>query len=332
MLLWWGRDAFYVRHDPIRLRGAAWRVPAIVLGAYALTALAAFAAAPHAGFATIRREAADLLLLDSGPIHFGDELAWVPLGAGLLGVALAGRDRLRRLPAARRAAAACPTPTCGAARPSSCGGTASDTLSYFKLRRDTHYLFSPDRRAFVGYRIENGVLLVSGDPIGPDEALPALARAVCRHSRGSTGSSSQHSAPASGCCRSGARPGCGRCTWATRRSWTRARSRSRAGRSARCASRSRGSRAPATRRRWCRWPSSTTRPSAELEHVSALWRDGAAERGFSMAMDVAALRGAHATGASSWRATETAAIRGFIHFVPSYGRPAMSLVGDAPRP
>src|SRR5439155_5497262 len=85
-LLWWGRAAFYVRHDPIRLRGAAWRVPAIVLGAYALTALASWTAAPHAGLSTIRREAADLLLLDSGPIHFGDELSWIPIGAGVLGI------------------------------------------------------------------------------------------------------------------------------------------------------------------------------------------------------------------------------------------------------
>ncbi len=58
----------------------------------------------------------------------------------------------------------------------------TDTLSYFKLRRDTHYIFSPDRQAFVGYRIENGVLLVSGDPVGPDDALQVLTREVCRYS------------------------------------------------------------------------------------------------------------------------------------------------------
>src|SRR5262249_50180784 len=76
-LLWWGREAFYVRHDPIRLRGAVWRVPVIAAGAYALTALAALAAAPHAGLATIAREAGDLLLLDDGPIRFGHDLRWV---------------------------------------------------------------------------------------------------------------------------------------------------------------------------------------------------------------------------------------------------------------
>ena len=50
----------------------------------------------------------------------------------------------------------------------------TDTLSFFKLRADKQYFFSADRSAFVGYRIENGVLLLSGDPVGPDAALPAL--------------------------------------------------------------------------------------------------------------------------------------------------------------
>jgi lysyl-tRNA synthetase, class II len=49
-----------------------------------------------------------------------------------------------------------------------------DTLAYFKLRADKQYLFSDDARAFVGYRIESGVLIVSGDPVGPEDALPEL--------------------------------------------------------------------------------------------------------------------------------------------------------------
>src|SRR5439155_15190669 len=54
----------------------------------------------------------------------------------------------------------------------------TDTLSFFKLRGDKHYFFSEDRRAFVGYRIENGVLLLSGDPVGPDDALGLLLAQV----------------------------------------------------------------------------------------------------------------------------------------------------------
>src|SRR4051794_41867109 len=43
-LLWWGRDAFTVHGDPVRLRSAAWRVPAIVAAAF-LVAIAAGAIA-----------------------------------------------------------------------------------------------------------------------------------------------------------------------------------------------------------------------------------------------------------------------------------------------
>src|SRR5437764_6658356 len=62
----------------------------------------------------------------------------------------------------------------------------SDSLSFFKLRGDKHYFFSDDQRAFVGYRIENGVLLLSGDPVGPEDALgPLLAQlALFAQSRG----------------------------------------------------------------------------------------------------------------------------------------------------
>src|SRR5439155_6303837 len=55
----------------------------------------------------------------------------------------------------------------------------SDTLAFFKLRQDMHYLFTSDHRAFLGYRIENNVLLVSGDPVGPVDALPELVSEAC---------------------------------------------------------------------------------------------------------------------------------------------------------
>jgi len=63
---------------------------------------------------------------------------------------------------------------------------------------------------------------------------------------------------------------------------------------------------------------------AELERVSGLWRDGAEERGFSMAMD--ALRcDEHCDGSVAIARDASGSIRGFIHFVPTYGRPAVSL-------
>jgi lysyl-tRNA synthetase class 2 len=47
--------------------------------------------------------------------------------------------------------------------------TGSDTLSFFALRDDKSYFFSPSGRTFLAYRVLGGVALVSGDPIG-DEA------------------------------------------------------------------------------------------------------------------------------------------------------------------
>jgi lysyl-tRNA synthetase class 2 len=58
----------------------------------------------------------------------------------------------------------------------------SDSLSFFALRRDKSYLFSPSRRAFLAYRVVAGTALVSGDPVGDeaeiDDLLSELHRVV----------------------------------------------------------------------------------------------------------------------------------------------------------
>jgi lysyl-tRNA synthetase class 2 len=62
----------------------------------------------------------------------------------------------------------------------------------------------------------------------------------------------------------------------------------------------------------------------ELESLSARWREGKVERGFSMAHDRLAddlLGDACVVLARD----ESGRVRGFLHFVPVYGRPAMSL-------
>jgi lysyl-tRNA synthetase, class II len=53
----------------------------------------------------------------------------------------------------------------------------------------------------------------------------------------------------------------------------------------------------------------------ELERVSDRWRCGAAERGFSMAMD--SLRGAHHADSVVVAARDEDGIRAFLHLVPS---------------
>src|SRR5207237_8021608 len=57
---------------------------------------------------------------------------------------------------------------------------------------------------------------------------------------------------------------------------------------------------------------------------AAGWRVGVAERGFWMAMDALASEQGHDSVVVVTRDGE-GVVRGFLHFVPSYGRPAMSL-------
>ncbi|WP_280700462.1 phosphatidylglycerol lysyltransferase domain-containing protein [Kitasatospora sp. GP82] len=47
-----------------------------------------------------------------------------------------------------------------------------DSLGYFALRRDKAVIFSPSGKAAVAYRVVGGVSLASGDPIGDPEAWP----------------------------------------------------------------------------------------------------------------------------------------------------------------
>jgi lysyl-tRNA synthetase, class II len=59
----------------------------------------------------------------------------------------------------------------------------SDSLSFFALRRDKSYLFSPSRRAFLAYRVVAGTALVSGDPVGDDAEIDDLLAELRRFAR-----------------------------------------------------------------------------------------------------------------------------------------------------
>jgi lysyl-tRNA synthetase class 2 len=59
----------------------------------------------------------------------------------------------------------------------------TDSLSYFALRRDKSYFFSPSGRSFLAYRVINGTALVAGDPIGEPAERSELVREFCRIAR-----------------------------------------------------------------------------------------------------------------------------------------------------
>ncbi|OBF22204.1 bifunctional lysylphosphatidylglycerol synthetase/lysine--tRNA ligase LysX [Mycobacterium sp. ACS4331] len=56
----------------------------------------------------------------------------------------------------------------------------NDSLGYFATRRDKSVVFAPDGRAAVTYRVEVGVCLASGDPIGDPRAWPQAIAAWLR--------------------------------------------------------------------------------------------------------------------------------------------------------
>jgi lysyl-tRNA synthetase, class II len=321
-LLSWGRDAFNVRHGPASLRSALWRLPALWAGVVALASLGVWVGSHHSGVATIAREVGDLLLWQRGPLAFHDEVGHVPLGVHLLavlGLAATAYVVFRPLGAPRG------LPDAGARRLATAlvRQHGSDTLAFFKLRADSHYLFSPDRRAFVGYRVESGVLLCSGDPVGHPSAVPAaIAEAGAFAERyglklavvGASDETATHFE------RAGLRRLYigdeaivetarftleGRAVRKVRQSVARLE---RAGYSFDVA----------------RLGDLSETCVAELESVSQAWLGGCRERGFSMAMD--GLRGEHVCESLVVCGRDAdGRVRAFLHFVPSYGRDAVSL-------
>jgi len=319
-------SAFRVRHDPITLRSAIWRVPLLGLAGVGTTAIVAWASQGRPSVATVLGESGDLLRWHPGPLHFRDHhlawvhhLVWIPLSVHLIEIgtlAVVAYVVFRPLAAPRTL----PGPDARAAATELVRTHGSDTLSFFKLRADQQYFFGRDRRAFVGYRIENGVLLLAGDPVGPGDAFRALLadlRAFADYrglKLGAVGTSER-------LCPLFRELGLrtlylgdeaiieldkfsldGRAIRKIRQSVSRL---TKAGYAAEL------------------HELATLDPDtlAQAEAVLERGRDGARERGFSMAMD--SLRGAE-TSIVIGR-DDQGAVRGVLHFVPCYGRPAASL-------
>jgi lysyl-tRNA synthetase class 2 len=323
-----GHRAFNVRHDPITLRSAVWRVPALGLLGLIIAAVTTWASQGHPSVSSVVRETGDLLRGVSGPIQFHTHAAfhhhfsWIPLSVHMLeiGTLLAMAYVIFRPLAAPRSL---PTEAARQAAASLVRAYGRDTLSFFKLRADKHYLFSQDRRAFVGYRIENGVLLLSGDPVGPDDALPGLLRqlrafADARGLRlGAVGASERLRPLYEGLGLRTIYLGDeaiielerfsleGRPIRKVRQSVTRL---TKAGFSAELHE----------------LGSLDADTVHDIQTVLELGRQGAPERGFSMAMDTIACEQAEETLVVLAR-EGTGTIRGVLHFVPVYGRSAVSL-------
>jgi lysyl-tRNA synthetase, class II len=322
LVLLGGGDAFRVRHDPITLRSAIWRGPLLGLAGLGAATLATWASQGRPSWGTVTAQTVDLLRWQQGPIRYQHHFAWIPLAVHLVefGTLVAIAYVIFRPLTAPRAL---PGPAARQAASDLVRAHGADTLAFFKLRGDEQYLFSEDRRAFVGYRIENGVLLLSGDPVGPEQCFPDLlgqvrAFADARGLKlGALGASSR-------LCPMYGDLGLrtiylgdeaiveldrfsleGRPIRKVRQSVTRL---GKAGFEAELHE--------------LRALDSET--VEQVEEVVERGRQGAPERGFSMAMDC--LQGEHDHDTLVVLARDPdGAIRGVLHFVPCYGRPAVSL-------
>jgi lysyl-tRNA synthetase, class II len=322
-LLWAGRGSFYVQHDPLSVRAGLWRIPTLVLGCVVIAGLGVWIAAPaHTGFGTIVREAGDLLIWQDGPLAFHDELGRLDLAVGTISVltVLASAYLVFRPLAAPRGL---PDSELREAAVELVHAHGTDTLAYFKLRHDKHYLFSSDRKAFLGYQVRNRVLLVSGDPIGPPDSLPALLGELSAFAE----RRALHIAAlgVSAGMRSMFEQLGLRALYIGDEAIVETQGFSLEGRAIRKVRQSVARLEKAGYRAELRDVSSIDEETtAELERISRNWRHGRPERGFSMTMD-ALRREDHGDTVVVIARDRDGNARGFLHFVPSYGRPAMSL-------
>jgi lysyl-tRNA synthetase class 2 len=324
-LVMWGRDAFYVQQRTSDRLTAARRI-GIIAGACLGTIALALVAASHWGTPGLTGSRALVevtapFTLSAGPIQYRDPFDWMPLGIGVVelgGLLAVAYMAFRPLALPGRL----PEPGARTLARGIVDSHGRDTLSFFKLRTDQLYFFDSGERAFAAYRAEGGVLLVSGDPVGPPEAVPGLLRELCAlaETRGvkvGVVGASENFAQLS------ARAGLkslyigdeaivevdgfsldGRAMRKVRQSVGRLE---RAGYEAEMA----------------KLGDLDGDTLLALEQVSDRWRRGAPERGFSMAME--GLRGEHLRDTTILIARDADATpRAFLHFVPATGE-AMSL-------
>ena len=323
VLLWLSRSSFSASHEPGTVRSALAQVPLLALAAFAASlTVVAFAAPSSEPAGAIVRETGDLLLWQPGPFGFHDELARTGLAVELisiLAVLTAAYVLFRPL--------AAPRDLPGAALRSAAAQLVqehgTDTLSFFKLRGDKHYLFDPSGRAFVGYRAESGVLMISGDPVGDPAAVDGLIRSIVAFSEERSlriaalgvSSAGRKLFEAAGL----------RGLYIGDEAIVDTATFSVEGRGIRKVRQSVSRLEKGGYRTHVAGLGELREETlAELESVGNDWRRGAPERGFSMAMD--SLRNPQCGKTLVVYATDAGGrVGGFLQFVPTYGRDAVSL-------
>jgi lysyl-tRNA synthetase class 2 len=322
-LLLASRSSFTAKHGKGTFRSALGLVPLLAIATFA-TALAVVSVAAPAGVsaAAIVQETGDLLLWQPGPFGFHDELARTGLAVELisiLAVLSAAYVLFRPLAAPRDLPGSELRQT--AARIIEEHGT--DTLSFFKLRGDKHYLFDRDHTAFLGYRVESGVMLISGDPVGDPAGVESVVRSALAFAE--ERSLRVAAIGVSSCGRAVFEKAGLRTLYLGDEAIVDTHEFSLEGREIRKVRQS-VTRVEKAGFHACIGELGSLEPEVreELDEVARDWLEGAQERGFSMAMD--SLRNPHCSKTLVVYARDAdGKIGGFLQFVPTFGRAAVSL-------
>ena len=198
----------------------------------------------------------------------------------------------------------------------------SDTLSAFKLRRDLQHRFHAGGRSLVGQRTQAGALLVAGDPVGADADLGA-ALAGARDEARQHGLSFGVVNASERCAEAGRALGL-RSLYLGDEAMLATGPMDLSG-GARKSLRKAVNRVARTYTAELHLAGDLDAATlAQLAVVNESWRDGAAERGFSMAGDAIADELLPDAVVVLARGTD-GSVGGFLQFVPVFGRPQVSL-------
>ncbi|NUP46782.1 MAG: DUF2156 domain-containing protein [Catenulispora sp.] len=182
--LWGARHRFGALPDPARLRTAFHLFTGLVVVAFVVGGGGLFLQRGRLSEsltpAGLGRELFDGLTANPGPMTLQGR-SWF-----IHGLTLLGGITLLAVLACVLASAPAPAPGTEAERERVrrlVQHPDSDTLAPFALRHDKSYVFSPDGRAALGYRVFLGTAVVGGDPFGAADAQEAAAEAflaLCR--------------------------------------------------------------------------------------------------------------------------------------------------------
>jgi lysyl-tRNA synthetase class 2 len=169
----WFRHDFRARSDPGSLRQAVVFVPAYLLGVLAFAAVSLFAERNHIDpdltvGGIVETAFAGMIGLD-GPYTYTREVFADFFDAALLVLGIAGAAILLYLVLRTFVQSHPPEESRRQRAGEMVHAYGDDTLAYFALRKDKNYFFSGDGRSLIAYLYVRGHAMVAADPIGPPE-------------------------------------------------------------------------------------------------------------------------------------------------------------------